>query len=100
MWSLVRTAGYACWRPASTPPEQPERVEQEAQIQQMQEEQVSYAGSTGPAHSPPLATMSEVSENITRTSFQETIEQKARQDPVVQEVVRTFMARIRDVRPK
>src|SRR6266571_2477376 len=87
-------------RPASTPPEQPERVEQEAQIQQMQEEQVSYAGSTGPAHSPPLATMSEVSENITRTSFQETIKQKARQDPVVQEVVRTFMARIRDVRPK
>jgi DNA polymerase III subunit gamma/tau len=87
-------------RPASTPPEQPERVEQEAQVQQMQEEQVSYGGSTGPAHSPPLATLSEVRENITRTSFQETIEQKARQDPVVQEVVRTFMARIRDVRPK
>ncbi len=31
---------------------------------------------------------------------QETIEQKARQDPVVQEVVKTFMARIRDVRSK
>jgi len=87
-------------RPASTPPERSERVEQEAQVQQVQGEQVSYGGSTGPAHSPPLATMSEVSENITRTSFQETIEQKARQDPVVQEVVRTFMARIRDVRPK
>jgi len=87
-------------RPAGPPPEQPERVEQEAQVRQMQEEQVSYGGSTGPAHSSPLATLSEVSENITRTSFQETIEQKARQDPVVQEVVRTFMARIRDVRPK
>jgi DNA polymerase-3 subunit gamma/tau len=87
-------------RPANAPPEQSKRVEQDAQAQQVQEEQVSYVGSTGPAHSPPLATMSEVSENITGTSFQETIEQKARHDPVVQEVVRTFMARIRDVRPK
>jgi DNA polymerase-3 subunit gamma/tau len=79
-------------RPASALPEQPERVEQE--------EQVSYGGSTGPAHSPPLATLSEVSENITRTSFQETIEQKALHDPVVKEVMKTFMARIRDVRQK
>jgi len=87
-------------RPGSTPPEESKRVEQEAPVQQVQREHVSYAGSTGPAQSPPLATMSEVSQNITGTSFQETIEQKARRDPVVQEVVRTFMARIRDVRPK
>jgi len=87
-------------RPARTPPEQSERVEQEAQVQQIQEEQVSYADSAGPAHSPPLATMSKVSENITGVSFQETIEQRARHDPVVQEVVRTFTARIIDVRPK
>src|SRR5260370_42194622 len=33
-------------RPASAHPEQSERVEQEAQVQQMQEEQVSYGGST------------------------------------------------------
>ena len=79
-------------RSASALPEQPERVEQG--------EQVSYSGSTGPAHSPPLATLSEVSENITGTSFQETIEQKALHDPVVQEVMKTFMARIRDVRQK
>jgi DNA polymerase-3 subunit gamma/tau len=87
-------------RPAPMPSEQSETVEREAPVQQIQEEQVSYADSTGSAYSPPLAIMSEVSENITRVSFQETVEQKARHDPVVQEVVRTFMARIIDVRPK
>jgi len=87
-------------RPASTPPEQTKRGEQEGQVQQIQEKQVSYVDSIGPVHSPPLATKSKVSENITGRSFQETIEQKALHDPVVKEVVRTFMARIIDVRPK
>jgi DNA polymerase-3 subunit gamma/tau len=87
-------------RPAPVPSEHSETVEREAPVQQIQEQQVPYADSTGTAYSPPLAIMSEVSENITGVSFQETIEQKARHDPVVQEVVRTFMARIIDVRPK
>jgi hypothetical protein len=41
-----------------------------------------------------------VKENINVVQPQETIEQKVRRDPVVQEVIKTFTARIVDVRPK
>jgi len=49
---------------------------------------------------PPLARTQIVSENTTTVSSQETIEQKARRDPIVQEVMKTFTARIVNVQPK
>ncbi len=48
----------------------------------------------------PLAKAENVSENTTVVSPQETIEQKARRDPVVQEVMKLFAARIVHVQPK
>jgi DNA polymerase-3 subunit gamma/tau len=47
-----------------------------------------------------LARTGSVKENISVVQPQETIEQKVRRDPVVQEVIKTFTARIVDVRPK
>lgn len=41
-----------------------------------------------------------VKENISVVQQQDTIEQKVRRDPVVQEVIKTFSARIVEVRPK
>jgi hypothetical protein len=41
-----------------------------------------------------------VKENISVALPQDTIEQKVRRDPVVQEVIKTFSARIVEVRPK
>ncbi len=87
-------------RPTSISPEQPEQVEQEMPAQHVQEEPVSSADPVDMTSSSPLARMSKVSENTTEGSFQETIEQRALRDPVVQEVMRTFTARIVDVRPK
>jgi hypothetical protein len=47
-----------------------------------------------------LARTSIVSENKTTASPQETIEQKAMRDPIVQEVMKTFGAKIVNVQPK
>jgi len=47
-----------------------------------------------------LARTDSVKENIGVVQPQETIEQKVHRDPVVQEVIKTFTARIVDVRPK
>ncbi len=47
-----------------------------------------------------LARTGSVKENISVVQPHETIEQKVRRDPVVQEVIKTFTARIVDVRPK
>jgi hypothetical protein len=66
----------------------------------VQEQPVSSADPADTTSSSPLARMSKVSENTSEGSFQETIEQRALRDPVVQEVMRTFTARIVDVRPK
>jgi hypothetical protein len=47
-----------------------------------------------------LARTGSVIENISAVQPQDTIEQKVQRDPVVQEVIKTFTARIVDVRPK
>ena len=48
---------------------------------------------------PSLARKDVVRENKEEVS-QETLEQKVRRDPVVQEIMRTFTARIVDIHPK
>jgi len=53
-----------------------------------------------PSDAASLAGTGIVKENINVVQPQETIEQKVRRDPVVQEVIKTFTARIVDVRPK
>ena len=47
-----------------------------------------------------LARTDSMKENISAVQPQDTIEQKVQRDPVVQEVIKTFTARIVDVRPK
>ena len=47
-----------------------------------------------------LARTTTVKENITVAQPQDTIEQKVRRDPVVQEVMKTFSARIVEIRPQ
>jgi len=47
-----------------------------------------------------LARTGSMKENISVVQPQDTIEQKVRSDPVVQEVMKTFSARIVDIRPK
>jgi len=88
-------------RPAILPPLPEAREgEQEMPAQDVQEQPVSSADPAAMTSSPPLARISKVSENTSEGSFKETIEQRALRDPVVQEVMRTFTARIVDVRPK
>jgi DNA polymerase-3 subunit gamma/tau len=88
-------------RPAVLPsPPEAGEGEQEMLAQHVQGEPVSSADPANTTSSSPLARMSKVSENTTEGSFQETIEQRALRDPVVQEVMKTFTARIVDVRPK
>jgi DNA polymerase III subunit gamma/tau len=55
---------------------------------------------TGPSDGILLATTGGVKENISVVQPHDTIEQKVRRDPVVQEVIKTFTARIVDVRQK
>ena len=55
---------------------------------------------TDAVQSPSLARTDIVSENTSIVSSQETIEQKARRDPIVQEVMKTFAARIVSIQPK
>lgn len=88
-------------RPAVLPlPPEAGDGEQGMSAQHVQEEPVSSADPVDTTSSSPLARISKVSENTTEGSFQETIEQKALRDPVVQQVMKTFTARIIDVRPK
>ncbi len=53
-----------------------------------------------PSDAASLARTGIVKENINVVQPQETIEQKVRRDPVVQEVIKTFTARIVDIRQK
>jgi DNA polymerase III subunit gamma/tau len=53
-----------------------------------------------PTDATSLAKMGFVKENTSVVQPQDTIEQKVRSDPVVQEVMKTFSARIVEVRPK
>jgi hypothetical protein len=52
------------------------------------------------ASAPPLARTNIVRENTTVAVPQESIEQKVCRDPVVQEVMKTFTAKIVEIRPK
>jgi DNA polymerase-3 subunit gamma/tau len=63
-----------------------------------QSNQSSYP--SDPSDAMPLARMGNMKENITGVGPQDTIEQKVRRDPVVQEVMKTFSARIVEVYPK
>jgi hypothetical protein len=55
---------------------------------------------TSPSDAAPLTRTGIVKENISIALPQDTIDQKVRRDPVVQEVIKTFSARIVEVRPK
>ncbi|HYT35974.1 MAG TPA: hypothetical protein VEL49_02260, partial [Ktedonobacteraceae bacterium] len=55
---------------------------------------------TSPSDEDSLAITGSVKENINAAQPRETIEQNVRLDPVVQEVIKTFTARIVDIRPK
>jgi DNA polymerase-3 subunit gamma/tau len=54
----------------------------------------------GPSDAASLARTNLVKENTTVVQPQDTIEQKVRRDPVVQEVMKTFSARIVEIRPQ
>jgi DNA polymerase III subunit gamma/tau len=55
---------------------------------------------SSPSDEDSLAKSDNLKENISAAQSRETIEQNVRQDPVVQEVIKTFTARIVDIRPK
>ena len=95
-------------RPDSAPPAPPKSLEQESIDQPTRENKfVPEKPVDDPprdglnlASAPPLARTSIVRENTTVVVPQESIEQKARRDPVVQEVMKTFTAKIVEIRPK
>jgi len=55
---------------------------------------------TSPSDEDLLAKTGSVKENMNAAQSRETIEQNVLCDPVVQEVIKTFTARIVDIRPK
>jgi DNA polymerase-3 subunit gamma/tau len=93
-----------------SPPQQPARLERPAaapSAPSIESEGPSARVQDGrPAYEaeivqpPPLARTQMISENTTTISSQETLEQKARRDPIVQEVMKTFAAKIVNVQPK
>jgi hypothetical protein len=83
-------------------PAPPAVVEQKSAHSQMSKS-TSYpvnTVSTNETNAPPVAKNGIVRENINVLSSRETIQQQAERDPVVQEVIKTFAARIVDVYPK
>jgi hypothetical protein len=83
-------------------PAPPAVVEQKSTHSQMSKS-TSYpvnTVSTNETNAPPVAKNGIVRENINVLSSRETIQQQAERDPVVQEVIKTFAARIVDVYPK
>ena len=80
------------------PPAPSSQVESEVLAGLVQDARFSY--DTDAVQSPSLARTDIVSENTSIVSSQETIEQKARRDPIVQEVMKTFAARIVSIQPK
>jgi hypothetical protein len=65
--------------------------------------EASTASVSDEEHIPPLAKMNSVRENTTKKSLpntEESLRQKAVNDPVVQEVVRLFKAEIKDIHRK
>jgi len=91
--------------PASIPPSQSKQTEQGTVRQQTQELNGSPVQPSDLDDSLPLARTNVVRENTVVPSGvpqvqEETIEQRASRDPVVQEVMKTFGARIVEIRPK
>jgi len=80
------------------PPTPSSQGESEVPNDLLQDGRLAY--DTDAVQSPSLARTDIVSENTSIVSSQETIEQKARRDPIVQEVVKTFAARIVSIQPK
>ncbi len=86
-------------RPVSLP--YPSEETSDAQTQKpLSELNHSTYDEAGPPDPTLLARTSIVIENTTVVQPHDTIEQKARRDPVVQEVMKTFSAKIVEVRPK
>jgi len=80
-----------------SPPYPPEEIS-DTQKPLSRMNQSSYEASPSDADS--LARTGIVKENISVAQPQDTIEQKVHRDPIVQEVIKTFSARIVEVRPK
>jgi DNA polymerase III subunit gamma/tau len=82
-----------------TPPNPPEEISG-AGMQKPTSPLDQPAYENSPSDAATLARMNIVRENTNVASHEDTIEQKASRDPVVQEVVKTFSARIVEVHPK
>lgn len=85
--------------PSAGPADQLEQGQEERE-QEAQKPPSAHTNAAPAASSPPLASRSIVRENTTVAPPDETLEQKARRDPVVQEVMRTFTAKIVEIHPK
>jgi len=85
--------------PVSVPPAQTEQKSTDAQAQQVPISPVNPVH-TNEADVPPVAKNGIVRENTSIVSSREIIQQQVERDPVVQEVIKTFTARIVDVYPK
>jgi len=82
-----------------TPPNPPEEISGTG-VQKPTSPLDQPAYENSPSDAATLARMNIVRENTNVASHEDTIEQKASRDPVVQEVVKTFSARIVEVHPK
>ena len=85
--------------PVSVPPAVVEQKSADSQMSRSTSYPVNTV-STGETRVPPVAKNEIVRENINVISSRESIQQQAERDPVVQEVIKTFAARIVDVYPK
>jgi DNA polymerase-3 subunit gamma/tau len=74
--------------------------EEISDVQKPQSEMNQSLHETSSSDEDSLAKSGSVKENISATQSQQTIEQNVLHDPVVQEVIKTFAARIVDIRPK
>ncbi len=85
--------------PRVQPPPPPEEVS-DAQAQESLSQLDQPSHEPGPSDAASLARTNLVKENTTVVQPQDTMEQKVRRDPVVQEVMKTFSARIVEIRPQ
>jgi DNA polymerase III subunit gamma/tau len=74
--------------------------EENSDTQQAQSSLNQSFSETSPSDEDSLAKSGDVKENSSATQSRETFEQHVLRDPVVQEVIKTFTARIVDIRPK
>ncbi len=85
--------------PVSSPPAQIEQTSTDAQTPDSPTSPINIVHPKD-VNVPPVAKNGIVRENTTILSSRESIQQQAEHDPVVQEVIKTFSARIVDVYPK